>query len=89
MTESELERALAWATLVHDGSEPARFAVLTTTSDLVAEVRRLKALVKEAEFGADDVWNGESMGAVCVWCRELKPGHDADCVAFTPDGSVR
>ncbi len=54
---------------------------------LVAEVRRLRGLIKDAELAGDDVWNGETVGRVCPWCRT--DGHDADCPAFAPDGAVR
>jgi hypothetical protein len=61
---------------------------------LVAEVRRLRGLIKSAEwFHYDDV-------KMCPWCgasevRELygidraARLHESDCPVFTPDGDVR
>jgi hypothetical protein len=48
MNEDELKRAETWAVLVHEGGEPARFAVYATTHDLTAEVRRLQRSLGEA-----------------------------------------
>ena len=65
MTETELKRAEAWATLVHGGSEPAKFAVYTTVHDLTAEVRRLQAALTTTrlDFGRliDAFVNEESL----------------------------
>ncbi len=56
----------------------------------LAEIRRLRGLVKDAE------WTGEDGGLhCCPWCFATVAsglGHDAStghCPAFTPDGKVR
>lgn len=55
MNETELKRAEAWATLVHGGSEPAKFAVYTTVHDLTAEVRRLQAALTTTRLDVDRI----------------------------------
>jgi hypothetical protein len=79
MTEQELTRI--------DGNhagccEPNRATGLCDVSLLVAEVRRLRGLIKKSEDGT------------CRWCDQWRDGpearlHAADCPAFTPDGAVR
>lgn len=61
--------------------------------DLVDEVRRLRALVKQAE------WSGDGLVEGFVGCNYCSASYDhgggadvakhADCPAFTPDGTVR
>lgn len=83
MTEDELQ-AIEDAAIARD--LPHRSDVRM----LLFEVRRLRGLIKYAECASDDVWNGESMGAICPWCGEGrgKP-HAPECDAFTPSGDVR
>lgn len=64
----------------------------TPTSMLVAEVRRLRGLVKRVEYrgSSGPAW----WYTVCSWCSACssdgsKPPHDADCPAFTESGAVR
>lgn len=63
---------------------------------LVAEVRRLRGLIKAAEWFAGV--GGYDSESGCPWCESdgfypsSKLGHGrhaADCPAFTPDGRVR
>ena len=42
--------------------------------ELVAEVERLQALLRAAEFS-------------CPWCRAIP--HQSSCPAFTPEGEVK
>jgi hypothetical protein len=59
---------------------------------LIAEVRRLKEIIKEVQFStSEDPGIGE-----CPWCcgqrsRRLGDGggHFDNCPAFNPDGTVR
>jgi hypothetical protein len=61
---------------------------------LVAEVRRLRGLIKEAETHGE--WGGDS---ACPWCDAVRrragtsfaymEPHTMGCPAFHPDGSVR
>lgn len=85
MTDDELKA-------IEDGT-PAdmRYGEGTRAHDvrlLVAEVRRLRGLVKQAEFSnAYGDFNG-----TCRWCGKdptLGNAHEDNCPAFTPDGSVR
>lgn len=59
---------------------------------LIAEVRRLRTLVGEAEWDSY-AWDAEGDSeACCPWCRaEMNhPGiHAETCPAFLPDGTVR
>ncbi len=50
-----------------------------------AEVTRLKALVKEVEFGFGNY------GDECRWCGAYLggTGHMESCAGFTPEGEVR
>lgn len=48
MTDDELKRTEAWAVMVHNGGEPAKFAVYATVHDLTAEIRRLQRQLAEA-----------------------------------------
>lgn len=83
MTEDELRGIEAWA-LGREGGQPV--------INLVAEVRRLKGLVMDAE------WNGAAQWGyvACPWCESDRMPfandrrvHRPDCPAFTPDGAVR
>lgn len=65
-------------------------AARTAVPELLAEVERLRGLVKRVEWEGDD-----GLNASCPWCRaqrfewrEQNP-HDADCDAFTPEGEVK
>lgn len=79
MTDDEL-RDEALAAAVDEDASRAR---------LVAEVRRLKGLVKVAEWSDYFEVPGGDEG-VCPWCQRMKhAGHAAGCPAFTPDGAVR
>lgn len=54
---------------------------------LLAEVDRLRALVKEAEFKAE---GGHWDEAVCPWCDANSfRKHTPQCPAFTENGDVR
>lgn len=54
----------------------------------IAEIRRLRGLLKDAECGTEDK---------CAWCGamridmlpDLSKPHTDDCPAFTPDGEVK
>lgn len=58
--------------------------------ELVAEVERLRGLIKHAEREGDD-----GLNAACPWCHALffewrqENPHTADCPAFTPEGKVK
>lgn len=55
---------------------------------LVAEVRRLKALVKKAEWSAGLEFGMTDAG--CPWCEsEQGEPHCDECPMFTPTGDVR
>ena len=77
MTEAELEA------IERDTDRPGPVV------ELIAEVRRLRGLVKEVEKSAG--WHYcDCYG--CPWC-EAEAGfpsfaHEADCPAFTPEGEV-
>lgn len=50
---------------------------------LVAEVRRLRGLIKQIESAA-------RQGAACPYCDSwIAERHAADCPAFNPDGTVK
>lgn len=53
---------------------------------LVAEVRRLQGLVKQAEWFRDSDY-----GNVCPWCDAISshPNHSPTCVAFAGPGKLR
>ncbi len=56
---------------------------------LVAEIRRLMAVVKQAEWAGG---YGYECEPVCPWCdanKTDKEPHDDTCPAFTPGGEVR
>ena len=55
-----------------------------TVAALVAEVERLRGLVKSQEWGQYDDVGGSS----CLWCGSSRRPH-VDCPAFTSDGEVR
>jgi hypothetical protein len=51
---------------------------------LLAEVRRLRGLIKRVEEVDNDFGT-----MFCPWCVGCAKDHAADCPAFTPDGDVR
>ena len=61
--------------------------------ELVAEVRRLRALIARVEWRASNETPGGD--AACPWCdtengvRERNIKHALNCDAFMPDGDVR
>lgn len=86
MTDEELKAIETWATS-DDGENPwdavetgARHVIA-----LVAEVRRLKGLIKEAGERSlrENDW--------CVFCLSHRTDstHRQECPAFTPDGEVK
>lgn len=55
-------------------------------SELIAEIERLRGLIKNAEYTD----TGYSAGVyTCNWCFEEHPKHAENCPAFTPDGEVK
>lgn len=58
---------------------------------LLAEIDRLRDLIKEAEWSDyAEVLGGDE--GVCPWCGAFKcdgDRHVDDCAAFTPEGCVR
>lgn len=95
MTDEELDAVLA-----RRDADIARFRVEyegdREVRALIAEVRRLRGLIKQAETAAGhyEPYNSVSDGH-CPWCDAFggwsiptKP-HKPGCPAFTPDGSVR
>lgn len=61
---------------------------------LVAEVRRLRALIKSAEFSAQYSIQGndgyETVYHDCPWCgSEQGSRHQVGCEVFTVDGQVK
>ena len=80
MTGEHLKQLTQWAKLRdHD--------VCENTLDLVAEVRRLKALVKDAEWAGE---HSHGDGPVCPWCRSFeRSGHFTECRAFAMAGVPR
>lgn len=52
----------------------------TALPPALAEIRRLRELVKEAEL----IDQGH-----CHWCLDVRGVHSDRCPAFTPDGEVR
>jgi hypothetical protein len=46
---------------------------------LIDEVRRLQALIKQAEWFRDSDY-----GEMCPWCEKARPRHKPDCPAFPP-----
>lgn len=88
MTEDELKAIeVLWAQEPKDGMTDMLHDVVP---ELVAEVRRLAALIKDAEWCGP----GERVYS-CPWCdTNYRPDEDRQphrdwCPAFTPDGSVR
>ncbi len=102
MTDAELDEIEAWAIDTEHpcpircshGREPADRCDTCNgdnTRELVVEVRRLRALIKAAEWASYHENLGGDEG-VCPWCDfELADcvGHDASCPAFTETGVVR
>lgn len=88
MTDEELKRLEALCKKLDSaGSDHAGLLVVGTAAAALpaalAEIRRLRGLVKEAEW---------SNGIECFHCNAWvpdSPKHDADCPAFTPDGEVK
>lgn len=65
----------------------------TAWQALVAEVRRLKGLVKDREFSCyvgNSPTHDSGAGYECYWCG-ASPGdrHTERCDVFTPNGDVR
>jgi len=86
MKDEELKR------IEDEGCGCAMYLPECVARELVAEVRRLRGLVKIAE------WLGPDMGRKtysCPWCEacfapdEDRAYHDADCPAFAATGDVR
>lgn len=77
MTEQELDNCLdtfgSWG--------------YVSVDDLVAEIRRLRALVLEKEWAGRDC-DGDSC---CAWCAEwsFMKRHAPDCPAFSAPGVLR
>lgn len=85
MTDDDL-KALEIVCDVNDGEKyiEARTDMTPACRRLIAEVRRLRGLVKRMEWIADD------MGVFCRYCDNAQfAGHRADCMAFTESGKVR
>lgn len=60
---------------------------------LVAEVRRLRGLIKSAEFCGLTEWTTQAREC-CPWCAynarmDTKRKHAPECPAFTESGAVR
>lgn len=101
MTEDELKQMEAYARDYDDrmvpacvhGREPIDRCDQcdgSTVLNLVAEVRRLRGLIKSAEWESE--WSQSiGGGSCCPWCDSGKGyhPHDVDCPAFTPDGRVK
>lgn len=85
MTDEEL---MAIEARVAERERDATCCGYTDETRLVAEVRRLRGLVKRAEFGCVDDY-----GRFCPWCDDggdhEPERHAANCPAFTPSGDVR
>lgn len=67
-------------------------AVTQVVADLVAEVRRLRGLVKAVEYNGDS--GGARDWAACPWCAacvstHYNGKHAADCRAFTESGDAK
>lgn len=84
MTDEELraigaraERAMCGAV---ERQEWAKDAMREAVA-LVAEVRRLRGLIKQVEHPVED-------GGICPWCRRWGE-HRRSCPAFTEGGRVR
>jgi hypothetical protein len=60
-----------------------QFVHMPDVRALVAEVRRLRGLIKRVEEVDNDFGT-----MFCPWCGYGKP-HAGNCPAFTPDGGVR
>ncbi len=64
-------------------------AARTAVPELIAEVERLRGLIKQTEFVDGN------LGAYCPHCIGVNSsaysvsGHRDDCPAFTPDGEVK
>ena len=75
LTPDEVKRAYAFA---RQEAQPGSLLVY-----LLADLDRLRALVKASEFPASRT------GRWCCHCLGPSGGHTADCPAFTPEGEVR
>lgn len=92
MTDEELKAIEAIGTAASDAWDvhgmlagirgQARLAEQVPT--LVAEVRRLRGLIKKAEWSSR-----EQTGCYCPWCDHYADGKHTDCPAFTESGEVR
>lgn len=59
------------------------------TGEFVDEIKRLRALIKQAEF-AGRYRDAHEQFAVCPWCHSSRDaGHEEICTAFITDGTVR
>lgn len=87
MTEAELKRI---EDEYVDPSMPEWRQIEADRDALVAEVRRLRGLVKSAETNGK---NERSEDFNCPWCRyeigAWKKVHAPECPAFHEDGTVR
>lgn len=97
MTEAELGEIAARHERGYDILEESLDAADRDVGALVAEVRRLRALVKSLEWGSCD---GCGISDVCTECKAHKSDidpdtwkpighHKPDCPAFTPEGEVK
>ena len=85
MTDAELtalESEAAWVARYSDDNGSAT-VLCASVPALVAEVRRLRALVKQAEWASGGAYEWET----CPWCNADRPrggkgGHYDDCPAF-------
>ena len=85
MTEAELEQVEIRAADAYGVSDCGR-VLAEDVPALVAEVRRLRSVIQEAEWAADHQHADGSIDAVCPWCcePEYTGCHASDCVAFPP-----
>lgn len=71
-------------------------AARSAVPELIAEVERLRGLVKEAECSGYELMAGAGRAASikCPWCHSYRPAtgdfhHGVDCPAFGPEGEVK
>lgn len=67
---------------------PAEQGPTIPRAELAAEVDRLRAIIKRAEF-CNHEETASGRGAFCPWCGKDDSGHADDCPAFWPNGMVR